>query len=728
MLKRKKNFWAFFIVIIAVLITSLLPLIFNHHYYYIDDTQNGAIGQWFELGKNLIRGHIPVLNVAAQSAGNYVMEGQWGGFNPLTWGIAVLVYLCPSFLISATIIKVFFLVLLGTGSYLLLKSFNVGTRCAMVGGVVIPTIGFTSYVDATSWVTGLIVFALLPWFWWSFNIRMQRNSLFILITFIFGYSIIATGYVYGTIYLVMILFGDFIYEVCVKNWTNVLKNFSISLPLALVTLAIYLPGIITSSYGVTSRNQGVYNFDFLSPTVGSLFSSFLSNTPGWIDTWSGPLWNNPILFITWLLPLVIFVKPNSVGMNKLINQFGGSYIAILIMSFFLTFGPDEIGPLRFPVRNFSYLAFVIIIFLMFTLSNSTFVVNSKRILILVIVVAIGIYLSWSQVPSGGYTYVFNGLFILVITIAIADILSKQRHNSWAILTVIFITQLTIVAYQHYYMPNSQLPDYTTLKTLKEVKATSSKLGQNPGNVFVAGRMNPKTDWNQTLFSNIWYVGRIKTSAVYSPIGYQKYDKDLKKVTAQGQYDVSAVDKLFSIDKSTGKPLVNLLQIDTIQIVKNGSEDARKKFSALTLKAPPEGWRVVRNTRNIVEWQRAQVKNNVGSVSWHSKNISISQVRQTSRDVYIKVKSVNGNKGKIVLSRVAWPGYKLIDSSSKTKISKPLRGYLLTLQVNKSKSGKVIHLKYTPPFYNEGLLLIALSTIMILLLFTYMLVKKMKNDV
>ncbi|KAI3473562.1 hypothetical protein Pfo_031466 [Paulownia fortunei] len=57
-------------------------------------------------------------------------------------------------------------------------------------------------------------------------------------------------------------------------------------------------GILTSAAGITARDSGLSNNDFMSPNVSSLFNSFIPNALGDVTNyWGGNIWRAPI-FIT----------------------------------------------------------------------------------------------------------------------------------------------------------------------------------------------------------------------------------------------------------------------------------------------------------------------------------------------------------------------------------------------------------------------------------------------
>ena len=286
--KHKQNEWPITfknvgLITLVIVGLSLIPLIFFHRFYFLDDTQRGAIGQWYEVGKLLSQGHLPIFNAAAQGSGNYLAEGQWGTFSPLVWLIAFTVYHSSNFVIFSTVFKIILLVVLGLGAFFLAHSMHVDKKYAIIYGFITPFVGFTLFAGAASWVTDLMVSALFPWFWWALRRFLEKNTGPILV-FLIGYSIITIGYVFGTIMLIMTMLGSLIAFIMNKHWQSVKKTVLLGVSLAAATIAVYLPGIAIAT--VTLRNtSGIFNNNFLSPNLSDLLFSF--SPVGYFNTVGG---------------------------------------------------------------------------------------------------------------------------------------------------------------------------------------------------------------------------------------------------------------------------------------------------------------------------------------------------------------------------------------------------------------------------------------------------------
>ena len=192
--------------VVAAFLGSLIPLITNNRFYYYDDTQAGAFGIWFEIGTKLSAGEWPLFSDSAWGAGNYAAEGQWGIWNPLILLIGWLASRSANIVVFSTILKITFLCILAAGTYLLARNYKARPEWSAIAGVAVTLTGFTVYIDAASWVTGLMVFSLLPLTWFGLR-RMafgEGNPFFALAP---AYVLITIGYVHGTLMLVIVFVG-----------------------------------------------------------------------------------------------------------------------------------------------------------------------------------------------------------------------------------------------------------------------------------------------------------------------------------------------------------------------------------------------------------------------------------------------------------------------------------------------------------------------------------------
>lgn len=291
----------------CVLLLCLIPLIWTPRFYFWDDTENGAYGVWYHLGKSLLSGTQPILNPQVWSSGNYTAEGQWGTWNPLIMLVGILVYLAPDAVVISTGLKITFLVLGGIGCYLLGRSFSIPPALALVVGVAAPLNGFTMFFDSPSWVTGQLAWSLLPYFWVLLKLAIGGRSP--LWAFLVGYLVVTIGYVAGTVAVGFVLLAVGIDVLMKRCWGAVWRVAAIGIALVLISVVVYLPGVLTAA--VTTRsNTAIANDDYMGVDLSGLLSSTIATAypmmPSW--WWEGLSAPAPALYIAWFLPLVAFLS------------------------------------------------------------------------------------------------------------------------------------------------------------------------------------------------------------------------------------------------------------------------------------------------------------------------------------------------------------------------------------------------------------------------------------
>lgn len=723
---RKKEFKINLLLAGMILLISLVPLITMHRFYFLDDSQRGALGQWYEIGRLIMHGELPILNVASQGAGNHIAEGQWGTFSPFVWLISIIIYKVNNYLLAVTAIKLITLVVFGLGFRKFAKSFGVSDVWSFVAGLTVPFTGFITYADAASWVTDLFVAALVPIFWWTLR-RYLYDDKWPVWPIIIGFAIISIGYVYGTIFVVVIMLGSLIVAIWDKDWSGLRKVIMIGIPLGLSTIAVYWPGMQISS--VTSRTQEVRNDNFLAPDVGQLLPSFLPTY--YPEMRSFFSMNNgvtylPLMYISWtllLLPMIDWYNAiKSYQPTKPSNHRYFVLVFTLIITAVLLFGPSEMGPIRFMVRSMAYFGPLLILLSSMALSKLApdYLMLNKRTTIQVIVVAaFASYMAWGETPERAPKIYFVTILLVIAMMVIAFGMTRanvtNQVKTMFLVLVSFGLTFSAAVVQHrtdnkvlvdawHEIHPVTFPDFGMPNTKQEILSSAKNFR---GDVVVLG--NPK-DGSDTVIGNDLYISNTASINVYTPVGFGAFSDDLRGVDATfiptWQYK-----KLFSIDKPTGKKLIDLLSVDTLQVYKN--DDSRHLYkNVVKNKQVPAGWHLQTYDSDMFILQRNQKTGKAGGVVWSSS--PVTQVKNGTYTVKLKVPA-SDNDTKVVLSRMAWPGYSVSKDAS---ISKPHRGYLLTLKVKPSQKTETVTIKFKAPGYNISVLAIGSAVVYIFIWATY----------
>lgn len=686
---------------VATILAALVPVIFNHRFYFYDDTQIGAYPIWREIGEMLRSGQWPLFSAEGWQAGNYAAEGQWGIFSPVTLGIGLASTYFSNALIFSTLVKVALLATASVGIYLVSRNLGALRPWAFVAGVASTLAGFTVYLDSPSWVTGLMVWAFLPFVWWSLR-RMcyqQKSPLPVLIS---GYLLVTAGYVHGTIMMVL-LFVAVIVEVLVRrDWKALLKTVSSGALLGLVAIAVYLPGVLTLRS--TARTQVVANTNFLTVDLTGLAGSALpSNLPQVASWWWGPFAPAPLTYIAWFLPLFALVN------FRQLRRFSPGIASVpvfLLLALMLTLAPSDLGPLRTPVRLMPYVCLAAIVLLCVALSLSRVrSVSRTRWLSTAAVFIASVYLGWTGKPE---LWTISARMVLIMALGFAltaAALSRIRTRSKAnavVAAVLVATSVALAFPQHYYFPNPPVQDF---KLPSDTSKYSTQLSGSKGQAVVVGTPSAldASIWSESLVGNMWYLNPGSVHNLYSPIQNAAYSKDLC-IGSRGETCKELSTKLFEIDPTSGKPLADLLRVDTVQIVRDAGDASGAELAKAV---PPSGWSLASRTPNTVMWTRDVPLGSVGAPVYATEGTGIEPVSNSSTQVTFKVNEVPASGGNVTLGRIAWPGY----TAEGATIGDPLRGYLLTVDVAPDMAGKTVTVTFQPPGWTVEIASLAVALLL-----------------
>lgn len=671
--------------VVAAFLGSLIPLITNNRFYYYDDTQAGAFGIWFEIGSKLNAGEWPLFSDSAWGAGNYAAEGQWGIWNPLILLIGWLASRSANIVVFSTILKISFLCLLAAGTFLLARSYKARHEWAAIAGVAVTLTGFTVYIDAASWVTGLMVFSLIPLTWYGLRrmIIEDGNPFFALAP---AYVLITIGYVHGTLMLVIVFAGLLLETWLQRSRRGAVRLLAAGVVCGLIAVAVYLPGVLTAP--VTARTGGIANSGFLTTDLTGLFTAWVPGSLPQVTGWWGGFATVPLLYVAWFLPVLAIVDYSKVKTSG--RELSALWFVGLV-SLALTLAPSDLGPLRFPIRIMPYVSLALLLALSVMISRFRMpMLNRGRLTVIAAILLAGLYLGWSQFPSFRIAALFGALAVGGIAGLLLVLYSPRSRSAFKAPVVlaggVVLVSMAIAAGQHVAFKSSPLPDYRMPDT---PGSYSRQIPGAQGGTFIVGdptKLGPEI-WNETLASNAWYMNPAEVQNLYSPIMFAKYAEDLC-ISSHGWTCGEAAEKLFETDAATGKVLADLLSIDTVQLLRDPRSSSNDAFTT----EPPSGWHETGRTADSVVWVRNQPLLNTGQLVWTSKDTALSLVSESSQEVQIRVDGMGDTQGKAVLSRLAWPGY-IADGAA---VGTPLRGYLLQIDIPAGSAGKTLSIRFEPP--------------------------------
>ncbi len=677
----KRLFWPIVTVVLTVVFAAArLPL--NERFYYVDDTETGAFGQWYELGDRLLHGQLPILNPSAWQAGNYFAEGEWGLLNPLTWIIGIAARLSGDAAVHVTVVKIGMLVILAGGTFVLARSFGAAPAWSALAGVSVPLAGFTVYMDAPSWATGLFCAALLPWAWWGLR-RTVEDGRGPVPYAIAAYLLVTFGYVYGSIVLALVLIETLVRHAIRRDRARIIATVFASLWGGLLTVATYLPGILTAP--VTDRSGFVFSSSgFLSADLTDLSATASPLAPGTIKAWGDVPLPAPLMYITWMLPLFPLFLPlarDAVRRCLPLLVFGG------VILFFVV-GFSHIGPLRWPVRMMPYLALAVTVLFAVAATRAARTRPTRLQIVLSYVALLLVsYLSAANTPL-----VWPQLFLVMIVQAVAiaviawlsrrDAVPEPRRTAMVVGAGLAVTAL-LLAFQLPVFRSSPLPSFgTPSDTAQLIAPYAEDVGDGivVGDIYTGGGI-PES-FSERLLGNQWYLPPGEVAGGYTVLPYSAYASDLCVDLRSATCD-TALTTLLADDPATGEPLVDLMGLSRIIGMK-------ATFPEPPATLPP-GWHVSFDGQWAWWIERDAPIAGAGGVTWTGDGTRVTVDSEDELSVSFTVDAV-GQDPRVVLSRLPYPGYVVTGASQ----ADPVRGWLMTVDVSGAKPGDVVTVRFFTP--------------------------------
>lgn len=684
----------------VVLLAACLPLIGTRDFYFWDDTEIGGFPLYFHLGELLRAGTWPVLDPGTWMGGNFLAEGQWGLWNPMILAIGVAASTANSAIVFTTLLKLVFLMAAALGAFLLARSYNVRPQLAFAAGVAVPLNGFTLYMDAPDWASGLITWSMLPYAWLALRRSTAKNASPVAFLVV-AYLIVTVGYVQGTIGLCLVLLAVGIDRLCARDWRAAQRVTLGAVFVVLLAITVYLPAMLSAD--VTRRsNDEVLNTGLLTADLGGLVSSGIPTAVFAVSGWWGEWTTTPMLYTTWFLPALAFVSWTRV--RPQLAEVRDVAIVLLGAAMFVV-GPSDAGALRYPMRFMPYVALAGIIGLLVLLDRSLSASTGRSALGGAIgLVLLGSYISYSQRPSVGgimlWTILVMALGLLAVWLLVRRSGAPSRTATAGLALVLAAGSVLSVAAQttlypasptdHYDMPG-QIEDYG--KPLPVAVNDVLVIGQPTDifNVTTTSRFDdepPRRDvsqlWDETLIANTWLINDASVINVYSIIQHEAFTENLC-MNHRGETCPELLGWLFTIQPGLSTRLVDLLSVDTLHLLKaRVPEDKRK--------APPFGWSVATDGQDSVTWTRDEPVGPAGGVVWTSRGTSVTELERTARTVRLKVDDVPAAGGQAVFSRLNWPGYSVTGGT----LAEPVNDFLVAVDVPASTEGGIVELSFSPP--------------------------------
>lgn len=667
------------------------------------DNAESFLPLWHMWGAAIRQGQPFLFDHTGWGGANMVGEAAYELFNPFTALNAVFISFFDNLSIAGFFVATELMVILGWGVYGVARSYGARRIAAVVVGCVAPFAGFTLFYEAGNWFSGLMAIMWTMHFWWAAHSFARRRTS-PLWAFVFGSLAALLGNPYAMISVLVVLVAVGL-ELLVKRDLRrfgglVLIGVSVGLMLVLafIALAYALPSTAREP-ATTFAANGNYLSPSLSDLVALSAPTYLPRMAAWGKTADVV----PSTYVAWfLLPLVPWLR------YGVLREWRRLFSLYALGGFFLllTLGPDQVWLFRWPIRFAEYFFAALVIVFAVLLSRGFDRRRARlKITLTLVIVAAGGFMSWASSPQIPWH------FPVAVSIVALLVLMFTAYRHWELRGVAAIAvvgtlgfalvQAGMFGWSHQHVTNAG--DQTPPPSLSTVKARSSMF---QGRVLQVADLaslygTDAVARGDFVFGNIAAAAGTESINRYTGINFSSFSNAMGfDYRGSVHKDVGITYFFHDMSKEIPVPIVDVLGVDTIVAAKN-------KFDYPQLTAYTRGWHVVDEDPYRVVLVRDQP---LRHPAIHGiGDVTIADARESGQDVTFRVRASTASK--VVLDRLAWPGYTATLDGKPLTFSKETFG-LLEVEIPAGSDG-IVQMRYQVPGLRTGLLAAGIGTVLAL---------------
>ncbi|MBP2193452.1 hypothetical protein BJ987_006353 [Nocardia goodfellowii] len=681
------------ITALGVVAGYIAVLLANVRHFYTDDTESQYAPLWVMLGRRLREGTLPTMVPEHWMAGNYTIE-EAGLLNPPQLLIDLIAPSVPDLALYATFVKLIFAIILALGVYRVCLVYGAKAPWAAVAGICMPFTGWMLFFDSSTWWTALTGTAWLVHAWAS-GVRYARGDSGPIPTFVFLYLTISVQYVFpaveAAIMIGAVVLGEWIYQ---RQWLPALRLAAVAACAALAGLATYLPSALSAKS--TWRGTAQINNDQLLtvPWSESLNASLPSTLPAF-NSWWGYVQPMPVVYIAWfLIPGLAFVDWRR-AREHLRELTGPILFSVLVL--FWTAGPGTIGPLRWPARVLPMVALGLLIVVCVLLGRFATARDWRhRSIAAALLVGLLLVRSYSAAPNQLVWHLVAVVVVLGLGAAAVWLGINRGLTAAAALVMISVAPIAFWQVQHA-QPTPlgwNLPENRSAMkaAFPEFPGTTLQLADRA--LIPPGERSLDGAYGSLVFGN--YAKNLEKTYVsgYTPNGHFWFGETLCM-----RWDTSvcpdAYRRAFAPEPSTGKTIVDLMNIDRVVVQKALFPEARRQPA-------PDGWKWVdypghEKYIDVLERVDGLISTENGRISAVSGATATSE-SESDTESRVRVSSDTG--GKVVFARLAWPGYEATLNGAEIPVEQIGKTFAAVSIPAGTRDGELV-LSWSPPGWPLG---------------------------
>ena len=710
--------WSVLNFLVAISIICI-PLAFDPYFYFNDDVQTQYIPVYREIGAAYARLELPLLSGQIFHGDNFLLEYQYGLFNPVSIIISVLIYIVHRGDLGVDIFAGAYIFILFYGVVFFGRKIGLRAEYATIAATATCCLPWIVYVNARAWIPGLAAFAYFPWilgFLMQFVFRSRgmnavaglAASVFLLLTAGWPHTVIAAGLASIAISIVAIRRSRKPLRTTLALGVGLGSGALLAMPASLPLLAAFAE-TARVNWEPAASNYHVSLEGFLAASA----LTYLPVAKTWTTLNNFPF---PVYFIG------IFFVPFTIGifMSKtkiLMDTIFVSMIAVISLLMFLILLPDLIGPLQVTMRWTIHVQLIIIMLLSLIIQRhyhsveKHFLSKAAAFYFLYVVM-----LSFKEFPIVFMYHLFFGAISLAAVLGIVTYAKTRRAFAVSCIATSIISHAIIVggpiASFHnidFYVSTRQEP----LGVASLANGTTLVLDQD-------SYWGPMLQGRKGVIEPSAAIGgddrRVMTG--YGPVGHKNFKKFMC-MTLKGALECpDVIDRVFSMDASLGVRATDLFKVAHV-IVEKDSPYFDKPNPILI-----DEFVRVGETDGIIQWDRKAQLTLPGTLSFLPEGYGIrgSEASGTSHEKFTLVGG-SDKDGTIVFSRLFWQGYQITLNGTPLKVGS-WNGILLSAELPKFSAG-VLEIRYVPAGLIAGLVM-ALMGLLILIGFLLLSAKFLPN--
>ncbi|MBA2472374.1 MAG: YfhO family protein [Pseudonocardiales bacterium] len=330
-----------------------------------------------------------------------------------------------------------------------------------------------------------------------------------------------------------------------------------------------------------------------------------------------------------------------------------------------TVGPSNLWLFRWPLRmvEYLYLAAGVLFAVVLSAGLATDQVRRRSIATGAIVLA-GTYLAWAVEPQGYNRIHLTGLALVAVLLT-AGLTAYFRCGLSALGIVLVTGSACVVALQTTVFPHFSgadkpvYPGYDVAQfktTTKDYRGTVLQLASR------TGVTTEQMFTGEIMFGNLPLAAGLASVGNYTGLlGFAGF-ADALCMDYRGATCPDAFPRLWRpADHDTNVRLVDALGVSTLVL-------QRSLLPDVVDRTPPPGWHVAVENGVRTVWLRDRPLSSDGRVSWSSKVVQVFADSAQPQHEIVRYRS-SGHAGRIIFTRLAWPGYTATVDGRPVEVSK-----------------------------------------------------------